>query len=85
MCSARKVFLKISQDSQQDTCVRASFGIKLQVSGTSGGFFWICFDSLPPDFLILLKKSRQIKLIEKLFGKLVNMFFLATQIIWKTS
>ena len=32
-CSVRKVFLKISQNSQENTCARVSFLIKLQVSG----------------------------------------------------
>ena len=29
-CSAKKVFLEISQNSQENTCARASFFIKLQ-------------------------------------------------------
>ena len=29
-CSVKKVFLEISQNSQQNTCARASFLIKLQ-------------------------------------------------------
>ena len=32
-CSVKKVFLEISQNSQENTCARASFLIKLQVSG----------------------------------------------------
>ena len=39
-CSVKKVFLKISQYLQENTCVRASFLIKLQASGT-GVFLWI--------------------------------------------
>ena len=31
-CSAKKVFLEISQNSQQSTCARVSFLIKLQTS-----------------------------------------------------
>ena len=34
--SVKKVFLKISQNSQENTCTRVSFLIKLQ---TSGNFF----------------------------------------------
>ena len=30
-CSVKKVFLEISQNSQENTCARASFLIKLQV------------------------------------------------------
>ena len=30
-CSVEKVFLEISQNSQENTCARASFLIKLQV------------------------------------------------------
>ena len=36
----KKVFLKISQNSQGNTCVRVSFLIKLQASGT-GFFLWV--------------------------------------------
>ena len=32
-CSAKKVFLEISQNSQQNTCARVCFLIKLQASG----------------------------------------------------
>ena len=32
-CSLKKVFLKISQNSQENTCVRVYFLIKLQASG----------------------------------------------------
>ena len=32
-CSLKKVFLEISQNSQENTCARVSFLIKLQASG----------------------------------------------------
>ena len=32
-CSVKKVFLDISQNSQENTCVKVSFLIKLQASG----------------------------------------------------
>ena len=32
-CSVKKVFLEISQNSQENTCPRVSFLIKLQASG----------------------------------------------------
>ena len=32
-CSVKEVFLKISQNSQGNTCVRVSFLIELQASG----------------------------------------------------
>ena len=32
MCSVKKVFLEISQNSQENTCASVSFLIKLQVS-----------------------------------------------------
>ena len=32
-CSVKKMFLEISQNSQENTCTRGSFLIKLQVSG----------------------------------------------------
>ena len=34
-CSVRKDVLEISQDSQENTCARASFLIKLQASGSN--------------------------------------------------
>ena len=41
-CCVKKVFLEISQNSQENTCARVSILIKLQASGpqnTSGGCF----------------------------------------------
>ena len=38
-CSVKKVFLKISQYLQENTCARASFLIKLQASGKEGRLF----------------------------------------------
>ena len=32
-CSVKKMFLEISQNSQENTCIRGSFFIKLQASG----------------------------------------------------
>ena len=32
-CSAKKVFIEISQNSQENTCVKVSFSINLQASG----------------------------------------------------
>ena len=32
-CSVKKVFLKISQNSQENTCVRVSILMKMQTSG----------------------------------------------------
>ena len=49
-CSVKKVFLEISQNSQENTCARVSFLIKLQASGlqlyykrdyVTGIFLWI--------------------------------------------
>ena len=34
MCSVKKVFLEILQNSQENTCARASFLIKLQAPAT---------------------------------------------------
>ena len=31
-CSVKKVFIEFSQNSQENTCARVSFSIKLQVS-----------------------------------------------------
>ena len=40
-CSVKKVFLKISQNSQENTCVRVSFWLNLQVTGN---FLWILWN-----------------------------------------
>ena len=45
-CSAKKVFLEISQNSQQSTCARVSFLIKLQA-------WHMCF---PVNFVKFLRK-----------------------------
>ena len=34
MCSVKKVFLEISQNSQENTCARVSFLVKLQQPAT---------------------------------------------------
>ena len=39
-CSVRKLFLEISQNSQENTCARVSILIKLQASGLSGYSDW---------------------------------------------
>ena len=39
-CSVKKMLLKISQNSQENTCARVSFLIKLQASA-AGAFLWI--------------------------------------------
>ena len=36
-CSVKKVFLEISQNSQENTCARVSFLIKFQASGKKEG------------------------------------------------
>ena len=46
----KKVFLKISHNSQENICVRVSFLIKLQDSGT-GVFLWILQKFLRAPFL----------------------------------
>ena len=47
-CSVEKVFLEILQNSQENTCTRVSFLIKLQTYGllqnTSSGCFWNFYD-----------------------------------------
>ena len=41
-CSVKKMFLEISQNSQENTCARVSLLIKMQaLQSTSGGCFWI--------------------------------------------
>ena len=43
-CSVKKVFLEISQNSEENTCVRVSFLIKLQPQ--TSGLFWITSDEI---------------------------------------
>ena len=52
-CSVKKVFLEISQNSQENTCAKVSFFIKLQASGLqlyqkrdpgTGVFLWILWN-----------------------------------------
>ena len=38
MCSVKKVFLEISQNSKENTCARVSFLIKLQTDSGTGVF-----------------------------------------------
>ena len=54
----KKVFLEISQNSQENTCARVSFLIKLQASG----FFWIPFFLIVEVFFLhILYEFHQIK------------------------
>ena len=52
-CSVKQVFLESSQNSQENTCARVSFSIKLQASGDSGTgvFLWILRNFLEHLFL----------------------------------
>ena len=50
-CSLRKVFLKISQNSQENTCVRLPFLIKLQANNKNT-FFIINFEHISNLFLV---------------------------------
>ena len=45
MCSVKKVFLKILQNSQENTCARASFLIKLQASDLFSCEFYKIFQN----------------------------------------
>ena len=40
-CSAKRVFLGISQNSQENTCARVSFLIKLQALGLIKHLWWL--------------------------------------------
>ena len=40
-CSVKKVFLEISQNSQENTCARASFLIKLQAPFFTEHLWWL--------------------------------------------
>ena len=53
-CSVKKMFLNILQNSQENTCARVSFLIKLQTSGfDSESTFWIQ--------KVLFKKNNQLR------------------------
>ena len=65
-CSVKKVFLEISQNSQENTCVRVSFLIKLQVSGNLSKPLYSESDALQP-----FKPHAFIKYLES-FKSLVN-------------
>ena len=41
-CSVKELFLESSQNSQENTCARVSFLIKLQALGLSGTGFFLC-------------------------------------------
>ena len=52
-CSVKKVFLEISQNSQENTCARSSFLIKLQASTLLKKRLWHrCF---PVNFAVFLR------------------------------
>ena len=56
-CSAKKLFLKILQNSQENTCVGVSFSIKLKASGNSV-FFSVNFAKmLRAHFYLISVKS----------------------------
>ena len=55
-CSVKKMFLKISQNSQENTCARASFSIKLQASGLQ---LHLKRDSGTVIFLLILRNFQE--------------------------
>ena len=78
----KKVFLKISQNSQGNTCVRVSFLIKLQASGT-GFFLWVLrnvkkhlFYRTPADDLFWISNKKKCTLIWFGGEVMVNLFFI---------
>ena len=62
-CSVKKVFLRILQNSQENTCARVSLLIKLQVSGLciSGGCF--CYYQSKQVFAQHYTKSKSIDIV----------------------
>ena len=77
-CSVKKVFLEISQNSQENTCARVYFLIKLQTSG----FFWIPFFLIVEDsFLHILYEFHEIKLN----GMKYTLNYVFHEIVWNIS
>ena len=71
-CSVKKMFLEISQNSQENNCARVSFLIKLQAS-----HFWIPFFLIVEvSFLHILYEFQEIKLN-------VMKYTLNCEIVWK--
>ena len=67
MCSVKKLFLEISQNSQENTCTRFSFLIKLQVSFLINRLCHRCFPVNFEKFLrtSLLQNTSGLQLIKK--------------------
>ena len=65
-CFVNKVFLEISQNSQENTCARESFLIKLQASGSDMLALFTEFQFQGTDtFCSLVLESRLLKFIFK--------------------
>ena len=67
-CSGKKLFLEISQNSQENTCVRVSFLIKLQL--------------LPNKPATLLKKRLWHRCFAMKFAKFLRTTFFAEHLWW---
>ena len=78
MCSVEKVFLEIAQNSQENTCTRASFLIKLQVWGQS--LFFNKVAGLRP--ATLLKKSLWHRCFPVNFVEFLRTHFLTQRLWW---
>ena len=64
-CSVKKVLLKISQNSQENTCARASFLIKLQASGLQ---IYLKRDSGTGTFPCVLRNFQEHLFLENVSG-----------------
>ena len=66
-CSVKKVFLEISQNSQENTCARVSFLIKLQASGICSANQWTGFYMITASVMKWLKVLSFLQKPVKLF------------------
>ena len=68
-CSVKKVFLEISQNSQENTCARVSLLMKLQASGGCFFHFWPTFPIVSAPFSFL-----ESKYFSNIFSEIVSYF-----------
>ena len=60
-CSVKKVFLNISQNSQENTCAWVSFFMKMHASGlnTSGDCFWKYWEMISKKYCEVFRKTTE--------------------------
>ena len=66
-CSVKKVLLKSSQNSEQNTCARVSFLIKLQAPPAALLKRWLCYRCFPVNF----EKCLRTRFLQNTSGRLL--------------